>query len=266
MKESFCRIKYLIIILVCVLCAGAFPASGEVGNAPGPDSPEFPAYVMQKIDDQHRGEKSHGVMEMKIKTEHWTRSLKLESWSLGTKYSLVRILAPKKEKGTATLKAKKDLFTYLSKTRKTIKITSGMMGGAWMGSHFTNDDLIRESRFSEDFKIKLIFKGEKKGVEVYRFRLTPKPDTPVVWGKITVTVRRSDLQPLRQIYFDEEGKKVRMLKFSDHKEMDGRVIPTTMVMKPLDDSGEYTKITMKKLDFSVKLDKSFFTVQKLKSL
>jgi hypothetical protein len=251
--------------LAVLLAAAAYLGLGSLvlsadkdADAPSdPNSPEFARYVLEKVDD----------MEMKIKTKHWTRTLELESWSLGEDYSLVRILKPKKEKGSATLKAKNDLFTYLSKTGKTIKITSGMMGGSWMGSHFTNDDLVRNSRLSRDFKVKLIFNGpEKDGTEVYRFKCVPKPDVPVVWDKIVVTVRQSDLQGIRQSFYNEEGKKVRMMIFSNHKEVDGRVLPTRMVVKPLDGSGEYTRVTIKEIKFNVKIGKDFFSIQKLKAI
>jgi hypothetical protein len=235
-------------------------------NAPATDSPEFPWYVMNKIDDIYRGEKSQSVMAMEVKTRHWTRSMEMEAWSLGKDYSLVRILKPRKEKGSATLKAKKDLFTYLNKTGRTIKITSGMMGASWMGSHFTNDDLVKDSRLSDDYTIALSFRGEESGEKVYRFTLTPKPNSPVVWGKVTVTVRQSDLQPLSQTFYDEDGKKMRRLDFSDYKKVSGRFIPTRMSMTPFDKPDEYTEIRYKKIDFGVKLNKDFFSIQKLKSL
>ncbi|MFH1435438.1 MAG: outer membrane lipoprotein-sorting protein [Pseudomonadota bacterium] len=266
--------KPLFIIFLALLFA--LPAASEGKKAsggekeenkiPDPDSKEFLVYVMNKIDDQHRGNKSYGVWEMEVKTKHWHRTLEMESWSLGQDYTLMHVLSPKKEKGNATLKAKNDLFTYLAKSEKTIKITSGMMGGSWMGSHFTNDDIVRESRLSDDFDIKKNADGKAGDVSTYRFTLTPKPDAPVVWGKITVTVRQSDLQPLTQVYYGEDGEKVRMQTFSDHQEIDGRTMPMTMVMKPLDGSGEYTKVKIKKIDFDIKLDKKFFTLQKLKSL
>jgi outer membrane lipoprotein-sorting protein len=243
----------------------AAPAA-EGKKAPAPDSADFPVYVMNRIDDLYRGARSHGTMEMEVKTKNWTRTMTAETWSMGKEYSLVRILSPKKEMGNATLKAKGDLFTYLSKTGKTIKITSGMMGSSWMGSHFTNDDLVRHTRLSEDYTIKKNPDVDESGTKACSFTLVPKPDAPVVWGKIDVIVRQSDLMPLRQVFYDEEGKKVRELKFSDHKEVDGRLLPMTMVMRPLDGSGEYTRVAWKKIDFKVSLDKTFFTLQKLKSL
>ena len=192
--------------------------------------------------------------------------MSLESWSLGTEYSIVRITSPKKERGTATLKAEGDLYTYLNKTGRTIKISGGMMGASWMGSHFTNDDLVRETRLSDDFDIELIYQGEEAGQQIFRFELVPKPDAPVVWGRIDVAVRASDLQPLSQLFYDEDGKKVRLLVFSDHAEVGGRVLPRKLVMRPLDGSGEYTEIRYRKIDFAADIDRSFFTVNRLKSL
>ncbi len=252
--------------IVALIITASLVALGGDETEPAHDSDEFPTYVMKKIDDQYRGARSRGIMEMKVKTKHWTRKMELESWSLGENYSLMRILKPRKEKGSATLKAKNDLFTYLNKTGRTIKITSGMMGGSWMGSHFTNDDLMRHTRLSEDFIIKLSFEGEAGGNDICRFTLVPRPDAPVVWGKIEISVRQSDLQPVSQVFYDEEGKKVRTLEFSEYKTVSGRVIPTRMVIKPLDGSGEYTMITWKEIDFDVKLEKSFFSIQKLRSL
>ena len=245
----------------------ATAATPSTAAAPAPTDPAFPEYIMRRIDDMYREDKSYGVMEMEVKTKHWNRTMSLESWSLGSDYSLIRILSPKKEKGTATLKARGDLFTYLSKTRRTIKISSGMMGGSWMGSHFTNDDLVQGNRLSEDYTIKLTHDGPNAaGVPVYTFTVTPKPTTAIVWGKIDVTVRKSDLNPVNQIFYDEDGKKVRIMEFSDYRDVHGKTRPMVMTLRPLDDSGEYTRITFKTLDFTVKLDPGFFTLLKLKSM
>jgi outer membrane lipoprotein-sorting protein len=253
-------ISIVLALAIFTLCLA--PAIARSKRAPDPSSPDFPAYVMERIDDLYRGASSHGVMEMRVKTRHWSRSMTMESWSKGKDYSLMRILRPRKERGTATLKAKNDLFIYLNKTGRTIKITSGMMGGSWMGSHFTNDDLVKHSRMSRDYTIKLTSKDDK----VYRFTLQAKPDAPVVWDKLKVTVRRADLQPLRQEYYDEDGRKGRVMTFSEHKKIGGRVVPQKMTMKPTDKPGELTELTLKRIDFDVELSREFFSLQRLKSL
>jgi hypothetical protein len=261
-KDWLRRFATMVAAMLAASTLGAVASAGP----PAPGSPEFGPYVMRLLDDQFRGSQSQGVMEMKVQTARWARTMSLETWSLGTRYSLVRILSPAKERGTATLKVADELFTYLNKTGKTIKITSGMMGSSWMGSHFTNDDLVRHWRLSESFTIKQTFTGRAEGTDVYRFTLTPKDDAAIVWGKVVVTVRQADLQPVRQAYFDEDGTEVRQLTFSELAELGGKVRPTRMVMRPLDGSGEYTQIDWKKLDLGVKLTPRFFSLERLKSL
>jgi len=233
---------------------------------PEPGSPGFAKWVMDQIDDMHRGSSSHGVLTMTVKTEHWTRTLSMESWSRGEDYSLVRILAPQKEKGTATLKAKDDLFTYLSKTGRTIKVSGAMLGSSWMGSHFTNNDLVKASRMADDYTMALTGQGTLGGIPQYVFTLTAKPDAPVVWGKIEVTVEQQSLRPTRQIFYDEEGTAVRALEFGDYEELDGRQLAGSITIRPLDGSGEFTRVTYDSLKFDVDLPTSMFTVQHLKAL
>lgn len=246
-----------------VIAAATWTAAEEAKLDPG--QPGFARGVMSRLDDLFRGEASHGEMAMTVVTKNYTRKMRIESWSLGKERTLVRILEPKKERGTATLKAGDDMFIYLSKTGRTVKITSGMMGSSWMGSHFTNDDLVRHTRFAEDYRIEF---NPKKDADdaTYRFTLVPKPEAPVVWGKLEITVRRSDLQPLRQVYFDEDGKPVRALEFSEYKKTSGRVLPHVLVMRPLDGSGEKTEVRWKNLEFGVKLRPSLFSLQNLRSM
>lgn len=242
------------------------PWSALAAPRPSPDAPEFAAWVMDQIDDMHRGASSHAVLTMMVQTEHWTRTLTMEAWSRGEDYSLVRILEPKKERGTATLKAKDDLFTYLAKTGRTIKITGAMLGGAWMGSHFTNNDLVKSSRLADDYDIALTGQGTLAGVPQYVFTLTAKPDAPVVWGKIEVTVQQAELLPTRQVFYDEDGTAVRALEFGGYKEVAGRTVAGWLVMRPLDGSGEHTRITYDSLELDVDVPASMFTLQHLKAL
>lgn len=233
-------------------------------GAPTPEDPQFAAWMMDHIDDLYRGASSHGLMEMHVKTKHWTRQIAMESWSLGEDYSLVRIVAPKKERGTATLKANDDLFTYLSKTGRTIKITGGMMGSSWMGSHFTNDDLVRDNRLIDSFEVRRATTRET--AETYVFELMAKPDAPVVWGKVEIVVRRADLLPVEQTFYDEDLEAARRLTFSAYQEMAGRTLPTVMRMEPLDGSGEFTEVRQRRLELDIALEPTFFSLQKLRTL
>ncbi len=151
--------------------------------APEATSGETPREIIDRVDQILRGDSSHGVATMEVVTEHWQRSLTMEMWSLGTEFSLVRVTAPAKEAGTATLKAEDDIWNYLPKVDRTIKIPASMMMGSWMGSHFTNDDLVKESRLVEDYDIELGFDGEREGVAVWEF-VAPRrrpPSSGGVW-------------------------------------------------------------------------------------
>lgn len=211
-----------------------------------------------------RGESSHGVATMEIVTEHWQRAFTMELWSLGTEYALIRITAPKREEGTATLRAEDDIWNYLPRVDRTIKIPASMMMGAWMGSHFTNDDLVKESRLVEDYDIEISFEGERDGTEVWEFNLTPKAEAAVVWGHIEYRVRKGDLMPLWARYYDEDGNLVRTMNFSEFREMDGRVVPALMEVIPLDKPGERTTVRYDSLEFDIDLDTSFFSLRNLK--
>ena len=241
----------------------AMPAVAAEHPAPG--TPEFARYLLSRADDMYRGDQSHGIMEMEVKTRHWTRSMSLESWSKGREFSLVRILEPKKDRGTATLKDHHDLFTYLNNTGRTVKIAGAMMAGSWMGSHFTNDDLVRETRLSDDYEITQLPDERVDNTPVYKFQLVPRPNKPIVWGKVEVLVRKSDEMTVKETFFDEDKKPVRSLELGEFKTIGGRTLPTVMTMRPLDGSDEYTRITWKELRFDVKLDPGFFSVRNLTS-
>jgi len=225
---------------------------------------QTPREIIDEVDRLLRGESSHGVAEMKVVTENWQRSLEMEVWSLGTEYSLVRVTAPAREAGTATLKAGDDIWNYLPKVDRTIKIPAAMMMGSWMGSHFTNDDLVKESRLVEDYEIEIAFEGERDGDEVWELRLTPNPEAPVVWGRIDYEVRKRDKMPLWARYYDEDGNLSRSLEFGDFRQMGGRLVPASMEMVPADSPDESTAFVYEDLEFGVDLDESFFSLQALK--
>lgn len=247
----------------------AAPATAAPVAAPARPQPGDPGFVrdlLDRLDDLHRGGSSHGLMQMKVQTTHWTRAMAMESWSMGEDYSLVRILEPKKERGTATLKARGDLFTYLSKTGRTIKIAGAMMGGSWMGSHFTNDDLVRATRLVDSFDATVADGPAVDGQPTHLLTLVPRPDAPVVWGKIEAIVRKSDLMPTSQLFYDEDGKPARRLEFGEYTQVGARTFPARMTMTPLDKPGEYTEIRFARIEFDIPLDVNFFSLQQLQSI
>jgi len=220
--------------------------------------------MLREIDDLWRGDSSFAKVTMKVKTRHYTRTMRMEVWSKGTEKTLVRITAPLKEKGMSTLKSGNHIFTYLPRTDRTIRLTSGMMMGSWMGSHFTNDDLVKESRREEDYEVCLTFEGKRKGVSLLEFTLIPKADAAVVWGKVVLTVRADDVIPLKEVFFDEDMVIARTFSFERLKEMSGRLRPSIMRVVPADKPDEYTEVIYESLKLNIDIDNDFFSMAGLR--
>jgi len=220
--------------------------------------------ILREVDDMWRGKSSRVNFSMKVKTANYGRNLTMEAWSKGKEKTLVRITAPLKEKGTATLKSGNSIYTYLPKTDRTIRLTSGMMMGSWMGSHFTNDDLVKESRMEEDYDPNITFEGERDGLEIIEFTLIPKPDAAVVWGKKIITVRAKSHIPIVEFYYDEDMQLVRTVSFTDIKLLGGRRIASVLRVVPQDKPGEYTELVYNEMEFDINLKDSFFSIARLK--
>jgi hypothetical protein len=238
-------------------------AAGVLAAAQPAAAQTDPMDIIDRVDRLMRGDSSRGVATMEVVTEHWEREMTMEVWSLGTDYSLVRLRAPRRDAGTATLMAGDDIWNYLPKVDRTIKIPASMMGGSWMGSHFTNDDLVKESRLVDDYDVEMAFEGERDGVDVWELRLTPKPEAAVVWGHMAFLVRQRDSMPLWARYYDEDGELARTMEYSAFTEMGGRLVPGVMDMVPADKPEERTSFRYEELEFDVDLDTSFFSLRTL---
>jgi len=225
---------------------------------------QSPRKIIDQVDRLMRGEASIARFTMDIRTENWDRSLMLRAWSLGTEHALIRVETPQKEAGTATLRANQEVWNYLPRVDRTIKVPSSMMMGSWMGSHFTNDDLVKESRLVEDYEIEIAFEGERDGADVWEFVLVPLPEAPVVWGKIRYEVRKADLMPTWARYYDESDELIRTMTFSEVRLMGSRLVPTVVTLESADKPGETTVVRYHELDFDVDLDEDYFSLRNLR--
>lgn len=248
------------IMILCLLCCLPFSLQAEEMSAGENPSVEE---ILRKVDDMFRQEHSIAVMQMHVKTDRYERTMKMKAMSLGTEKSLITILEPAKEAGTATLKVGDNIWNYLPKVDRTMKIPSGMMGGSWMGSHFSNDDLVRENRFSEDFDTKILATPSTSAEKQYVIEMIPKEDTAVVWGKI-VSTSTEELLPVDVKYYDEDGTLMRIDKFEDVKEVDGIKMPMKFSVLPQDKPEEATTITYLEIDFKTPVSDKAFSLQALR--
>lgn len=249
---------YMLFVLFC-----AGPLQVSAASVSNHDNARVKA-ILNEVDDMWRGQSSYAVTTMEVKTEHYQRTMKMEGWSKGKEHTLFKIIEPLREKGTATLKNGQHIYTYLPKTDRVIKLTSGMMMGSWMGSHLTNDDLVKEARLEEDYSAEISFEGERDGEKIIEFTLWPREDAAVVWGKLTLIILADSHIPVVEYYYDEDMVLARTIRFSDIKQIGGRLRPAVLEVIPEDKPGEYTRFIYQQLQFKLKLDENLFSIARLK--
>ena len=259
MRTTAAAATFLLVFPSCGLLA-AFAAEHAAPSAPPAVSAKA---ILDHVDDLFRGNSSRGRASMTVTTANWQRTLVLEFWSEGKEKSLIRILAPQKEKGTATLKSGNDIWNWLPKVARVIKLPSSMMSASWMGSHFTNDDLVKESRMAEDYDVAIAFEGERGGRREIEIACHPKPQAAVVWGRVDVVVRAQDHMPLEVRYHDEELKLARTMTYEDVKELGGRRLPVQLRIVPADKPGESTLVVYEDITFDVALPPDTFSLRTL---
>ncbi|MFC2057832.1 outer membrane lipoprotein-sorting protein [Campylobacterota bacterium] len=218
--------------------------------------------IIKKLEKNLRGDYMYSTMSMIVTSKRGKRTVKIESWSEGNDKSFIKILYPKKDKGITFLKIDNQMWQYIPKIERTIKIPPSMMLQSWMGSDFTNDDMVKESSLEEDYNAKLLSKSTNSAT----LELIPKEDAAVVWGKIIIDVDLINAVPVKETFYDDMMQKVRVMTFSKIEQHGTHRVPMVMELKPLDASKKKnsTKIIFDKVNFDAKIDSSYFTKQALK--
>ena len=222
--------------------------------------------IVRKSDEKFRGSSSFGSFSMTIERPTWSRTISMKSWSLGTDYSMIYVTAPAKEKGQVFLKRKNEMWNWVPTIERMVKIPPSMMMQSWMGSDFTNDDLVRESSIVKDYTHKLLGEETIGNYPCYKVELIPFENAPVVWGKVLMWVSKNDYLWLKAEFYDEDDMLVNTEILSDIKKMDDRIIPTRMEMIPADKKGQKTIMIFENTDFDVPLKEDFFSIQNMKKI
>ncbi len=222
--------------------------------------------IVQKSDQAMRGKSSYSEATMEIVRPDWTRSMTMKSWTKGTELSLVLVTAPAKDKGSASLKRHREMWNWVPSIERVIKIAPSMLSQSWMGSDFTNDDLINQSSIVVDYQHALLGNDSFEGDKVWVIEATAKPDAPVVWNKVTLWISQSTYLQRKVEFYDEFDERVNVLTTYDVQELGGRKIATRMEMKPVDKPGNKTIFTTHQAQFDFDINDDFFSQQQMKSL
>lgn len=220
--------------------------------------------IIKKSDDLMRGKTHTGKYTMTIVRPDWQRSTEFKFWSEGVDKAFILILAPAKDRGVAFLKIKNEMWNYIPKINRDVKIPPSMMLQSWMGSDFTNDDLVKESSVVEDYTHTLLGREQEAGFDAYKIELKPKPEASVVWDKIVEWIRVGNYIPLKAEYYNERGELIRTMLFYDIKKMGDRIIPATFEIIEEKKPGHKTVMELADVTFDKPLKKSVFTKQNLR--
>lgn len=222
--------------------------------------------IVKKADEKMQGKSSQSEMEMTLVRQTWQRSLTFKNWTLGTEYALTLITAPSKESGQSFLKLKNDMWNWNPTVNKIIKLPPSMMSQGWMGSDYTNDDVLKESSIVVDYTHKIIGEEIISNLECWKIELLPHEDAAVVWGKIILWISKQDFMELKIDYFDEEMAWIKTHTCSDIKNMGGRVIPTRFEIIPADKPNQKTIVVIKNIRWDHDIPVSFFSQQNMKKI
>ena len=254
--------------LIVTVAAGSLVLLSEVGlpsKVAANDTPDV-IQMLQRFDDLWTASSSQGAMTMRVKTRRYQRTVSMQVWSKGTEKFLARITAPAKEKGTATLKVDDQMWNYLPKVDRTIKVPASMLSGSWMGSHFSNNDLVGAVRFSENYDCDITESSDSESYAqpVWIVSCVPHEDTPVVWGRVELVLAKSDELPIATRFYSERDELVRTMSYEDVRDLGGIRVPTLMRAVPADEPDEFTEMTYDDLKLNVEVPDRIFSLQSLK--
>ncbi|MDR1783632.1 MAG: outer membrane lipoprotein-sorting protein [Dysgonamonadaceae bacterium] len=222
--------------------------------------------IVKKVDANAIGDYSYSEITMTIVRPTWQREIGIKSWSRGNDYSLALITSPAKEKGQAFLKRKKDLWNWAPAIDRMIKMSSSVMGQSWMGSDFTNDDLMRESSSVNDYTHHLDGQEKVREFDCWKITLNPKEEAAVVWGKVIMWVDKKDFVEIKTEFYDEDGELINTFNSFDIKQFGKRRLASRMEVVPADKPNQKTVMTVVKYDFDTPIAESFFSQQNMKKL
>lgn len=221
--------------------------------------------IVRRADEKFNGEKtSISTMSMTIVRPTWERTIEFKNWTLEKEYALTLITAPARDKGQTFLKRQNEMWNWNPTISRLIKLPPSMMSQGWMGSDYTNDDILKESSVVNDYTHEIIGEEELGGRLCNKIKMVAKEDAAVIWGSQIRWIDKKDFLFLKSELYDEDGYLVRTESGSEIKPMDGRLIPTRIELVPADEEGQKTIIEIKEIEFNREMKESFFSQQNMK--
>jgi outer membrane lipoprotein-sorting protein len=250
------KMKRIIITSAILLLAAGMPAGGQ-------DARE----IIKRADEKMQGEKSsQSTMTMTIVRPSWERVIMFKSWTMGRDYTLALITSPAREKGQTFLKRENEMWNWNPTINRLIKLPPSMMSQGWMGSDFSNDDLLKESSIVVDYTHSIIGEEVIDGWDCYKIELIPLEEAAVVWGRILKWIAKEEYLQMRSEYYDEDGYLIKTELAYDIKTMDGRLLPAKFELIPEEEEGHKTVVVLDEILFNKPIPDGFFSQQNMKKV
>jgi hypothetical protein len=244
------------VCLGLVIAASIVPTRARAGQ---PKPPDVEA-LLTRLDDLYRSKSSIARMEVIVTGARSTRTMRLKTWTRGLDEALILIEAPAREEGTATLRVGPNLWNYLPRIARTIRVPPSMMLGSWMGTDFTNDDLVKESSLRKDFDSRIDRRSDSP--PGWWIALTVKPGIVARWARIEILIGDDDL-PVNERHFDRKGRLARIMTFDEIKVLGGRRLPSHMTLTPTDVEGQRTEMRYLEAQFDARIPDDTFSLSRL---
>ena len=209
---------------------------------------------------------SYQEMMIKIVRPKWSKEMTMKGWSIGEDYFTSVVLSPAKEKGIVFLKRENEVWNYIPSIERTIKLPPSMMIQNWMGTDFTNDDLVQRSSITDDYTNTIIGNETIDGLDCWIIELIPNEDAAVVWGKLVMWIDKKDYMQLKTQFFDEYDEMVSIMTGKAINNFDGKKLPAIIEFVPLDKEGNKTIVERLVWKFDIDINERFFLPNYMKNL
>lgn len=225
-----------------------------------------PKQIVQNSINLMNGKTSKSTATMSVIRPKWTRTITMKAWSLGNDYNMILITAPAKDKGQTFLKRENEMWNWIPTISRIVRIPPSMMGQSWMGSDFTNNDIVKRNSLVNDYEHEIMGTETIEGHETYKITLTPKKDAAVIWGKVVLYISKKEYFLLKGEYYDESGTLVHLETQTNIRHFTDRDLPSKLTIVPVKEKGKKTVLEFEEIEFNVPIQKDFFSQQNMKSL
>lgn len=251
--------KWLVKIMVLMIAA-ALPVGTMAAGLTGDE-------ILKKVDGILEAEST--IMEATMTTvdakgvsKSSQMIIYVKKGADGKNRTLIHYLSPAVDKGTKFLSLGNvnQMWMYLPKVEKTIRIAGSMVKQSMMNSDFSYEDLMDRSNFSEFYTAQVLGNEAIDGENCYVLELKAKKGS-ANYRRLKLWVRQDNFIPAKEEFYSGSGKLIKVSTQTGITTMDGRLVPTRITFKDLDQKGHQTILIIENFRFKADIPERYFTTR-----